>query len=91
MSQTEQDVSVGGDQSNATFRIYAVVLSVGVCCSLAIVTAYQATLPIIQFNKKELRGRAILDVLPGATTSEAFRLDESTGQFQRGIVRRRGL
>ncbi len=69
-------------ETDPTARIYAVVLSVGVCCSLAIVTAYQVTLPIIQRNKLALRQQAILDVLPGATTSTAFQWEESSGKFE---------
>lgn len=69
-------------QSGQTARIYGVVLSVGVCCSFAIVTTYEMTRPIIQRNKIAARQRAILDVLPGATTIAAYRLDESSDRFQ---------
>ncbi len=61
-------------------RIYAVVLGIGVVCSLAIVSVHQWTAPIIQRNKIAYRSRAILDVLPGAVSSAAFRPDDS-GRF----------
>ncbi len=63
-------------------KIYGIVLSVGMACSLAIVSVYETTKPIIQRNRVALRQDAILDLLPMATTSVSFRLDESTGQFQ---------
>jgi electron transport complex protein RnfG len=95
MSQTEQDASVDTDTaeedaegaqeaaagSGQAAKIYTVVLSVGVCCSLAIVTVYRVTLPIIQANMIAMREEAILEVLPAARTSSAFRLDESGGKF----------
>jgi electron transport complex protein RnfG len=64
-----------------TFRIYLVVLSVGVVCSLAIATTYEFTRPIINRNKIAARGEAILEVLPGTSNSEAFRYEEP-GRFQ---------
>jgi electron transport complex protein RnfG len=63
-------------------RIYGVVLSVGVVCSLAIVSVYEVTRPIIERNRIALRQEAILDVLGGTVSSTTFRLDESSGQFQ---------
>jgi electron transport complex protein RnfG len=72
---------MNASSGSQTVRIYGVVLSVGVVCSLAIVTTYKVTAPIIQQNKIEARGQAILDVLGGATSSTTYRLDDS-GQFQ---------
>lgn len=72
------DVSRGGD----TFRIYGVVLSVGVLCSLAIVTVYQLTLPIIKQNRIALRTEAILKVLPGSTSVAAFSPADDSGNLQ---------
>ncbi len=63
-------------------RMYGAVVGVGIVCALAIVTVYETTRPIIQRNKIELRQRAILDVLPGARTSDAFQLSEN-GRFER--------
>lgn len=83
MSESEHDMLLKPPTSSEqTVRIYAVVLSVGVVCSLAIVTVYEVTRPIIQRNKIALRQDAILDVLPRATTVATFRLDDTTGQFQ---------
>jgi electron transport complex protein RnfG len=63
-------------------RIYGVVLSVGVVCALAIVTVYEVTQPIIGRNRIAMRQRAILNVLPGATSSVAFRVNESSGNVE---------
>jgi Na+-translocating ferredoxin:NAD+ oxidoreductase subunit G len=56
-------------------KIYSVVLSVGVVCSLAIVSVYEVTRPIIQRNQIALRQAAILEVLPAAERTEAFQWD----------------
>jgi Na+-translocating ferredoxin:NAD+ oxidoreductase subunit G len=62
-------------------KIYGVVLGVGIVCSVSIASVYEATRPIIARNQIALRQSAILDVLPAAATSTAFRLDQSTNQF----------
>jgi electron transport complex protein RnfG len=83
MNQSDQDATLNTAVSpEPAVRIYGVVLSVGVCCSLLIVSVYEVTRPIIQRNRIALRQDAILKVIPGAKTSAAFRLDETTGQFQ---------
>jgi electron transport complex protein RnfG len=83
MSESAHDLLVNPPTSSEQpVRIYAVVLSVGVVCSLAIVMVYELTRPIIGRNKLALRRSAILDVLSGATTIATFRLDEISGQFQ---------
>jgi electron transport complex protein RnfG len=64
-------------------RIYAVVLTVGVACALAIVSVYEVTRPIIQNNRVQLRRQAILDVLPDATQTVAFRWDQVAQEFDR--------
>ncbi len=63
-------------------RIYAVVLGVGVCCSLAIVTTYEWTRPIIQRNKTLQRQSAIFSVLAEATTLQAYCFDAGRGRFE---------
>lgn len=68
--------------SDQTVRIYGVVLSVGVACSLAIVSVFEVTRPIIERNQIAQRQDAIFDVLSGTAFSTTFRLDETTGQFQ---------
>lgn len=69
-------------RGSETFRIYSVVLGVGICCSLAIVTTYEWTRPIIQRNRVRQRETAILDVLPNATTIGTYRFEESIGSFE---------
>ncbi|KAA1259182.1 Electron transport complex protein RnfG [Rubripirellula obstinata] len=63
-------------------KIYGVVLSVGLVCALAIVTVDEITKPIIRNNRIAMRQRAILEVLPGASTSKAFQIDETTGELK---------
>ena len=53
-------------------RMYAVVVGVGVVCSLAIVSVHELTQPIIHNKMTVLTNRAILDVLPGACQSVAL-------------------
>ena len=62
------------------WRMYRAVVGVGLACGLAIVTVFEVTRPIIARNRIEARRRAILDVLPGATTSATFRR-EASGRF----------
>lgn len=62
-------------------RIYAVVLSVGVICSLAIVSTYEVTRPIIEGNRITFRKHAILEILPGATTIVSYQFDPDTNRF----------
>ena len=71
----------GNAIADSTIRIYAVVFSVGVVCSLAIVTVHEITRPIIARNKVAFRQASIPRVLPNAASIEAYRFDEATGQF----------
>ncbi len=66
----------------ATLRIYAVVLSVGIFCGVAIVGVYEITKPIIARNKVAARQNAVLDVLPRATTSVAYQWDDAAESFR---------
>jgi electron transport complex protein RnfG len=59
--------------------MYRAMVGVGVICGLLIVTAFQVTRPIIERNKAEALQRAIFHVLPNASTSITYRLDESGG------------
>lgn len=68
-------------RSSNTTQIYGVVLGVGVMCSLAIVTVYEVTRPIIQQNRIALRTQAILTVLPEAQSVAAFELSDPSGDF----------
>lgn len=60
----------------SAWHMYRAMVGVGVLCGLLIVTVFQATLPIIEQNKAEALQRAIFHVLPAATKSTTFRLDE---------------
>ena len=68
-------------EASGTFKIYSVVLSVGVACSLAIVSVYEVTLPIIERNQTAFRQQATFAVLQGAVESEAFQFDPTNRQF----------
>ena len=72
----------GRTLSAQTVRIYGVVLSVGVVCSLAIVSVFEVTRPIIEGSRTTQRQDAILDVLPAAASCTTFRLNATSGQFQ---------
>jgi len=63
----------------SAWQMYRAMVGVGVVCGLLIVGVFQATLPIIERNKAEALRSAIFHVLPHATTSTTFRLDESGG------------
>ena len=67
------------------FKMYRAVVGVGLACGLAIVTVFEVTRPIIARNQIEARQRAILDVLPEATNSAAFR-PEASGRFVAAAV-----
>lgn len=63
-------------------RMYAAVVGVGIVCALAIVSVYESTKAVIRRNTIEFRNQAILDVLPKARTSAAFRFSDA-GNFER--------
>ena len=63
----------------SAWHMYRAMVGVGVLCGLLIVTVFQATLPIIERNKAEALQRAIFHVLPEATKSTTFRLDDKDG------------
>lgn len=56
--------------------MYRAVVGVGLLCGLAIVMAHESTLSRIARMQLEMREQAIKDVLPGARSSQAFRLTE---------------
>ena len=68
-----------GPAPTSTWQMYRAMVGVGVCCGLLIVTVYQVTLPVIEKNKAEALQAAIFEVLPGATTSATYRLEEPNG------------
>jgi electron transport complex protein RnfG len=55
--------------------MYRALVGVGALCGLLVVTAFLATRPAIERNRAEALERAIFDVLPGARSSAAFRLE----------------
>lgn len=61
--------------------MYRALVVIGFVCGFAIVAAYEGTRPIIERNRIELRELAIKDVLPGAVSSQAFRLNDNE-QFE---------
>jgi len=65
--------------------MYRAVICVGVACSLVIVVVYELTGPIIRNNKLEFRSQAIIEVLPRAKKSAAFRLTDD-GSFELASV-----
>jgi len=61
------------------WHMYRAMVGVGVFCGLLIVTVFQVTRPVIERNKAEALQKAIFHVLPNASTSTTYRLDESGG------------
>ncbi|MCB9385006.1 MAG: FMN-binding protein [Bryobacterales bacterium] len=50
------------------------MVGVGLVCGVLIVSVYQATKPVIARNRADALQAAIFEVLPGAKSSQAFRL-----------------
>jgi len=63
----------------SVWHMYRAMVGVGVFCGLLIVSAFQVTRPIIERNKAEALQKAIFHVLPNASTSATYRMDESGG------------
>ncbi len=61
------------------WHMYRAMVGVGVFCGLLIVSVFQVTLPRIERNKAEALQEAIFHVLPNASTSTTYYLDESDG------------
>ena len=59
--------------------MYRAMVGVGVFCGLLIVSVFQVTRPIIEHNKAVALQKAIFHVLPDATTSTTYRLDDAGG------------
>lgn len=55
------------------------MVGIGLVCGVAIVLAFRGTLPVIERNRAEALQKAILQVLPAATTSAGFVLREDGG------------
>jgi electron transport complex protein RnfG len=54
--------------------MYRSMVGVGLLCGLLIVTVFVTTQPVIRRNRAEALQRAIFQVLPGARSSQTFRL-----------------
>ena len=65
----------------STWHMYRAMVGVGVFCGLVIVSVFQVTRPVIERNKAEALQKAIFHVLPSASTSTTYRLDEN-GRFE---------
>jgi electron transport complex protein RnfG len=64
----------------SAWKMMRAMVGIGLLCGLFIVTVYRTTLPAIQRNKAEALQRAIFQVLPDASSSMTFRLDDA-GRF----------
>jgi electron transport complex protein RnfG len=80
-AMSEAGIPSVSDQSESSSRIFVVVLTLGVLCSLAIVATYEWTRPIIAANKTSQRRQAVLELIPQARDVKTFALDESTQRF----------
>ncbi len=78
MSQTEL---ASRPAPPSIWHMYRAMVGVGVFCGLLIVSVFQVTLPIIERNKAEALQEAIFHVLPKASRSSTFRLDDA-GEFK---------
>ena len=61
--------------------MYRALICVGVACALIIVIVFEVTEPVIRSNKLHFRSNAVLEVLPRAKKSAAFRLQDD-GSFE---------
>jgi electron transport complex protein RnfG len=68
------------DSPPNVWPMYRAVVGLGILCSLAIVVVYEGTRPIIERKSLGALERAVIEVLPGATASRAYRLRED-GSF----------
>jgi electron transport complex protein RnfG len=68
-----------GPAPPSTWHMYRAMVGVGVFCGLLIVSVYQVTLPVIEHNKAVALQKAIFHVLPNATSSTTYRLNDSGG------------
>ena len=63
----------------SAWHMYRAMVGVGVFCGLLIVSVFQVTRPIIEHNKAEALKKSIFHVLPDASTSTTYRLDDAGG------------
>ena len=61
----------------ASWPMLRAMVGVGLVCGVLIVTTYEATKPVIARNRAEFLQAAIFTVLPGASSSKTFQLEDS--------------
>ncbi len=82
MTSTNEHTTTGEMvKADSALRIYGVVLSIGIACSVAIVATYEVTRPIIRANRLEQRQQAIMNVVSGAETAVALLYVSDRGRF----------
>lgn len=73
----EQAPQIGaGPPRGGSFRMVAVMGSVGLIASAILVTTFQVTTPYIEANRRAYLESAILDVIPGAVRFESFEIQD---------------
>jgi electron transport complex protein RnfG len=77
MTPPNAQTAVPAPTSASVWQMYRAMVGVGLLCGVLIVGVFQWTRPIIEHNKAVALQRAIFDVLPAATSSATFRLDEA--------------
>lgn len=66
----------------SVLAMYRALVGIGILCGLLIVTVFEVTKPIIEQNRAEALRRAVFNVLPAASESQAFLRSGSEG-FER--------
>jgi electron transport complex protein RnfG len=67
------------DPAPRIWPMYRAMVGIGLLCGLLIVAVFELTRPVIARNKAEALQRAIFQVLPEASSSRTFRLNETDG------------
>jgi len=77
MADAEQTTTMPplADDSPGNIRLVLTMAGIGLIAGVLIVLAYQLTFPVIQRNKAIALERAIFEVVPGARSEAAFKLD----------------
>lgn len=66
----------GSETPTSVWHMYRAMVGIGLVCGLLIVTVFELTRPVIERNKAEALQRAIFRVLPQASSSKTFRLED---------------
>jgi len=83
MDDMNANTDAGDPAKSSPLRIYAVMIGLGILCSVAIVLTYELTREPISNNQAAYRGEAGLAVLPGAESIRVFHQDPD-GRFIEG-------